>query len=200
MRSQLLLFVAHLPTIQESWKEMLPGGPDRDPPSPIQDDYMRSIGQLAQPTSVLNETVTGARLSRPHWPTQACRKSCPTGSLQDSQQPLLSGASTTDPPGWLFGQSQEKQQKWRDLPRRTGPSVDTWGPHRQVDSSKAQEGPGKLCDAKTLGHCPVRLLKDQLLGSCSSQQPTQVVSFPPSSYPSTVLRNLYLHLQVIHEL
>ncbi|KAF6317075.1 DEPP1 autophagy regulator [Rhinolophus ferrumequinum] len=208
MRSRLLLSVAHLPTIRESLEEILPGGPGQEPPASLSlDDYMRSIRQLAQPTSVLDESAARARLSRPHWPFRAKEKSCPTGSLQDistclcSQQPTLPGAGNADPLDWLFGQSQEKQLSWRDPPRRTGSSADPWGPHRQMDSSKAQGGPRRrLCDARVPGHSLARPSRDWHQGSWASGQHNQAAGPPPSSRPSSILRTLYTHLPVIHEL
>ncbi|XP_036121249.1 protein DEPP1 [Molossus molossus] len=208
MRSRLLLSVARLPTIWESWEEMLPGGPRQEPPaSSSTDDYMRSICQLVQPTSVLDEAAARDRPSRPRRSARACAKSCPTRSLQDvtthfsSQQPPPPGTSADDPLDWLFGQSQEKQPRCRGLPRRTGPSADRWGLHRQMESSTAQGGPkGKLCDARTPGHCLVRPLRDRHQSSWASWRPTQAAASPPSSRPSSVLRTLYLHLPVIHEL
>ncbi|XP_016062485.1 PREDICTED: protein DEPP [Miniopterus natalensis] len=208
MRSRLLLSVARLPTIRESWEEVLPGGPRQESPaSPSLEDYRRSIHQLAQPTSVLNEAAARTRPSKPHWHARACEKSCPTGSLQDittrfsGQQPPLPGASTADPLDWLFGQSQEKQPRFRDLPRRTGPSFDPWGPHRQMESREAPGGPrGKLYDAKAPGHCPVRPLRAWHQGSRASRQPILAATSLPSSHPSRVFRTLYLHLPVINEL
>lgn len=63
-----LLSVALLPTIRETSEEMLPGGAGEEPPaSPSLEDYVRSICQLAQPTSVLDETA--ARVRNPANPT-----------------------------------------------------------------------------------------------------------------------------------
>lgn len=205
MRPRLLL--SRLPTVWESWEEMLPGGPRQErPASPGVDDYVRSIHQLAQPTSVLNEAAARARPSRPPRSARACAKSCPSGSLQDvttrvsSQQPPRPGTSTDDPLDWLFGQSQEKQPRCRDLPR-TGPSADRWGLHRQMQTSKAQGCPkGKLCDARAPGHSLVRPLRDRHQSSWASWQPVPAAASPPSSRPSSVLRTFYLHLPVIHEL
>lgn len=208
MRSRLLLSVAHLPTIWESLEEILPGGPGQEPLASLSlDDYMRSIRQLAQPTSVLDQSAARARLSRPHWLFQAKEKSCPTGSLQDisicfcSQQPTLPGAGNADPLDWLFGQFQEKQLSWRDPPRRTGSSADPWGPHGQMDSSKAQGGPRRrLCDARVPGHSLARPSRDWHQGSWASGQHNQATASPPRSRPSSTLRALYTHLPVIHEL
>lgn len=208
MRSRLLLSVAHLPTIRESLEEILPGGPGQEPLASLSlDDYMRSIRQLAQPTSVLDESAARARRSRPHWLFRAKEKSCPTGSLQDistcfrSQQPTLPGAGNADPLDWLFGQSQEKQLSWRDPPRRTGSSTDPWGPHGQMDSSKAEGGPRRrLCDARVPGHSLARPSRDWHPGSWASGQHSQATASPPSSRPSSTLRALYAHLPVIQEL
>ncbi|XP_058398924.1 protein DEPP1 [Diceros bicornis minor] len=196
MRSRLLLSVAHLPTIRETSEEMLPGGSGQEAPaSPSLDDYVRSICQLAQPTSVLDMATARVRPSRPHRTAPACEKSCPTGSLQDitthfsGQQPAVPGPGTADPLDWLFGESQEKRPSRRDSPRRTGPSADPWSPHRQMDRGKARGTPkGRLCDARVLGHSLARPLRDGHQGS------------PHSPRPSSVLRTLYLHLPVIHEL
>lgn len=204
MRSRLLLSVAHLPTIRESWEEVLPGGPRQDPlVSPTLDDCRRSICQLAQPTSAQTEAAARARPSRRPWPGRAGEKSSPPGSFQDitthfsGQQP----PNTADPLDWLFGQSQEKQPRCRDLPRRTGPSVDPWGPHREMESSKPRGCPrGKLYDARAPGHYSVGPLRDWHQGSRAFWQPIGSSASPPSSRPSSVLRTLYLHLPVIHEL
>ncbi|EPY90182.1 protein DEPP [Camelus ferus] len=132
MRSRLLLSVAHLPTIRETSEEMLPGVPGEEPPaSPSLDDYVRSICQLAQPTSVLDEAAARARPSRPHRPARSCEKSRPTGSLRDittrfsGQQPALPGASPADPLDWLFGESQEKRPNSELPARNTGKGPQT---------------------------------------------------------------------------
>lgn len=207
MRSRLLLSVARLPTIRESWEEILPGGPGQELPASLSlDDYIRSICQLAQPTSVQDESAVRVQPGRSHWPFRARQKSCSTGTLQDittrlsSQQPALPEAGNTDPRDWLFGQSQEKQPSWRYPPRRTGPSADQWGPHRKMDSSKAQGGArGRLCDARTPGHSLARPSRDWHQGSWASGQYNHATAFPPSSRPSSTLRTLYLNLPVIHE-
>lgn len=173
MRSWLLLSVAHLPTIWERWEEMLPVGPGQESLASLSlDDYMRSTCQLLQPTSELNEATVRAQPSRPHWLVQECKKSYLTGSLQDttthfsSQHPPLPGASTAGALDWLLGQSQERQMRWKDLPRRTGLSVEPWGPHRQMNSSKVLRRPrGKLCDPRAPRHYLVRPLRDWNQGS-----------------------------------
>uniref|UniRef100_A0A8D2AWA9 DEPP autophagy regulator 1 n=1 Tax=Sciurus vulgaris TaxID=55149 RepID=A0A8D2AWA9_SCIVU len=212
MRSRLLLSVAHLPTIRETSEEMLPGGPWQDPPaSPSLDDYVRSICQLAQPTSVLDKVTARSRPSRPHRPAQDSEKSHPEASLQDStagfsgQQPTLPSAGTTDPLDWLFGESKRKEMNRRDLPRRTGPSAGHWGTHREMNSDKASASPrGRVCEARALGHSLTRPLQDvhesSNLKSWTSGQPSRVTTSPCKPRQSSVLRSLYLHLPVIHEL
>lgn len=212
MRSRLLLSVAHLPTIRETSEEMLPGVPGQEPPSsPSLDDYVRSICQLAQPTSVLDKATTRSRPSRPHRPAWASEKSHPAASLQDStasfshQQPTLPSAGTTDPLDWLFGESQRKKTNRRDLPRRTGPSAGHWGAHREMNSGKASESPrGRLCEARELRHSLTRLSQDvhqsSNLKSWTSGQPGQATTSPCNPRPSSILRSFFLHLPVIHEL
>lgn len=208
MRSRLLNSVAHMPTIRESQEEMLPGGLRQEPPtSPSLDDYVRSICQLAQPTSVLDKPAAKDRLRRPHWPAWASEESFPTRSPYDitthssTQQPTLPEAGTADPLDWLFGKSQEKKPSWRDTSRRTGFSADPWGLHRQMDSRKAQGVlRRRLCDARVQGHSLERPSWDWHLGFLASRKHDQAAAFPASSCPSSVLRTLYLHLPVIHEL
>ncbi|XP_006761478.1 PREDICTED: protein DEPP [Myotis davidii] len=196
MRSRLLLSVARLPTIRESWEEVLPGGPRQDPlASPSLDDYRRSICQLAQPTSALTEAAARARPSRCPWQARAGEQDFTTHF--SGQQP----PDTADPQGWLSGQSQEKQPRCRGLPRRTGPPADPGGPHREMESSKAGGCPrGELYDARAPRRCPVGPLRDWHQGSHASRQPIRATASPPSSRPSSILRTLYLHLPVIHEL
>uniref|UniRef100_A0A8C2RZ57 DEPP1 autophagy regulator n=1 Tax=Capra hircus TaxID=9925 RepID=A0A8C2RZ57_CAPHI len=195
MRSRLWLSVALLPTIRETSEEMLPGGAGEEPPaSPSLEDYVRSICQLAQPTSVLDETAARVRISRPPRPARSCAKSSPAGSLQDittrstGQQPSLPRTGPVDPLDWLFGESQEKQPSRRDVPRRTGPSADPWASRRQTDSGKAP------------GHSLQRTSRDWHQCSQASGQPGQDVGSPASPRHSSILRTLYLHLPVIHEL
>lgn len=212
MRSRLLLSVAHLPTIRETSEEILPGGPGQDPPaSPSLDDYVRSICQLAQPTSVLDKVTARSRSSRPHRPARTSEKSDPAASLQDStasfsgQQPTLPSAGTTDPLDWLFGESQRKETNRRDLLRRTGPSAGRWSAHREMNGGKASGSPrGRLCEAKALGHSLTRPSQDvhqsSNLKSWISGQPGRATAYPCNPRPSSILRSLYLHLPVIHEL
>ncbi|XP_057593341.1 protein DEPP1 [Hippopotamus amphibius kiboko] len=208
MKSRLLLSVAHLPTIREASEEMLPGGSGEEPPaSPSLDDYVKSICQLAQPTSMLDEAAARVQPSRPHRPARSREKSCSTGSLQDittrfsGQQPALPGTGTVDPLDWLFGKSQEKQPSSRDLPRRTGPSADPRASCRQMDSGKTRGAPrGRLSDARAPGHSLPRPLRDWHQCSQISMKPGQDAASSTSPRPSSILRTLYLHLPVIHEL
>lgn len=208
MRSRLLLPVAHLPTIQETSEEMLPGGPGQEPPaSPSLDDYVKSICQLAQPTSVLDMATARAQPSRTLRPAQAFKKNCPTESLQDitthfsGQQPAPTRDCTADPLDWLFGDSQEKQPSRRDPPRTTGSSADPWGPHRQMDGGKAQgTSRGRFCDASMQEHSLARPSRDWHQCSWASRQFSGAAASPPAPRPSSTLRTLYLHLPVIHEL
>ncbi|XP_075866318.1 protein DEPP1 [Microcebus murinus] len=205
MRSRLLLSVAHLPTIRETTEEMLPGGPGQEPPaSPSLDDYVRSICQLAQPTSVLDEATALGRSWPPHQLAQVCEKSSPAPALQDitarfsGQQPTLPEANTVDPLDWLFGESQEKLPSRRDLPRRTGP----WGLHRQMDGGKARGVPrGWLCEARVPGQSLAQPPRDGHQSSNPrSQTSGQLGQAVASPRPSSVLRTLYSLLPVIHEL
>uniref|UniRef100_A0A8C3YV11 DEPP autophagy regulator 1 n=1 Tax=Catagonus wagneri TaxID=51154 RepID=A0A8C3YV11_9CETA len=208
MRSRLLLSVPHLPTIRETSEEILPAGPGEEPPaSPSLDDYVRSICQLAQPTSVLDEAAARAWARRPHRPSRSCEKSHPAVSLRDitthfsGQQPALPRAGTADPLDWLFGESQEKQPSRRDLPRRTGLPADPQAPCRLTDSSKTQGGPkGRLCEARAAGHSLERPLRDWHQCAPASVQPGRDAVSPTSPRSSSILRTLYLHLPVIHEL
>ncbi|XP_032288331.1 protein DEPP1 [Phoca vitulina] len=208
MRSRLLLPVAHLPTIRETLEEMLPGGPGQEPlASPSLNDYVKSICQLAQPTSVLDVATARAQPSRSPRPARTFQKSCPAESLRDittrfsGQQPAPPGDGTADPLAWLFGESQEKRPSRRDPPRRTGFSADSWGLHRQMDSGKARGTPrGRLWDARVQGHSPVRPSRDWHQGSGASRQLCGAAASPLAPRPSSTLRTLYLHLPVIHEL
>ncbi|KAL0615788.1 Protein DEPP [Plecturocebus cupreus] len=211
MRSRLLLSVAHLPTIRETTEEMLLGGPRQEPPSsPSLDDYVRSISRLAQPTSVLDKATAQGQPRPPHRPAQACRKGHPAVSLRDitarfsGQQLTLPTADAVDPLDWLFGEFQENQPSQRDL-SQTGPSAGLWGPHRQMDSGKAKGAPrGRLCEARMLGRSLAKPPQDGQqssdLRSWTSGQPGQATASPHSPRPGSVLRTLYLHLPVIHEL
>lgn len=191
---------------------MLPGGPGQDPPaSPSLDDYVRSICQLAQPTSVLDKVTARSQPSRPHRPAWNSEKSHPAGSLQDrtanfsGQQTTLPSAGTTDPLDWLFGESQRRETNRRDLPRRTGLSAGHWGVHREMNSGKSSGSPrGRLSETRALGKSLTRPSQDvhqsSNLKSWTSGQPGRATASTCNPRPSSILRSLYLHLPVIHEL
>ncbi|XP_029788015.1 protein DEPP1 [Suricata suricatta] len=208
MRSRLLAPVAHLPTIRETSEETLSGGPGQEPlGSPSLDDYVKSICQLAQPTSVLDTTAPRAQLSRPPQPAQAFEKSRPTESLQDitarfsGQQPAAPRGGVADPLDWLYGESREKQPSRRDPARQTGCSADPRGPHRHMDGGKARGTPrGRPCDARVQGHSLARPSRDWHQGSWPSRPFCGTAASPPLPRHSSTLRTLYLHLPVIHEL
>lgn len=211
MRSQLLLSVDHLPTIRETSEEMLPARPGQEPPaSPSLDDYVRSICQLAQPTSVLDKVTARGQPNRSPWIARASGKSHQASTLLDSspcfsdQQPTLPSAGIADPLDWLFGESQEKQPNRRDLPRGTCTSPGHRNAYRQINSSKARGAPReRLCEARVPGRSLARPSQDghqsSSVQSCTSGQPSRATIVPCHSRPSSILRSLYLHLPVIHE-
>ncbi|KAM5139642.1 protein DEPP1 [Callospermophilus lateralis] len=212
MRSRLLLSVAHLPTIRETSEEILPGGTGQDPPaSPSLDDYVRSICQLAQPTSLLDKVTARSQPSRPHRSAQSSKKSHPAASLQDNtasfsgQQSTLPSAGTTDPLDWIFGESQRNETNKRDLLRRTGPSAGHWSAHSEANSGKPSGSPRRrLFEARAFGHSLTRPSQDvhqsSNLNNWTSGQPGGATASPCNPRPSSILRSLYLHLPVIHEL
>ncbi|CAO2606294.1 Protein DEPP [Lemmus lemmus] len=204
MRSRLLLPVPHLPTIRETSEELSHGAPGPEPPtSPSLDDYVRSICQLAQPTSVLDKVIARNQLQRPYRPAWTREKRCQVESQGDSS-PCFSSLHTPLPsPGsdnpldWLFGKSQEQQTDRRDLPNGTS-SSDHWGVHTQMDKDT-----GRLCEARVpeyslgrkSGHRQTSNLK-----SWTSRKSHQALASVPGSRPSGILSTLYFHLPVIHEL
>lgn len=198
MRSRLLVPVAHLPTIRETSEEMLPGGPGQEPlASPSLDDYVKSICQLAQPTSVLDAAAARAQVGRPPQPAGSFEKSGPPESLQDittrfsGQQPAPPRDGAADPLDWLYGESQEKRPSRRNPVRRTGSSVDPWGPHRHVDGGKARGTPrGRLCDARVQGHSLARPSRDWHQGSWPSRPLCGTAASPPPPRHSSTLRTL----------
>lgn len=208
MRSRLLLSVAHLPTIRETWEEPPPGASGLEPPaSPSLDDYVRSIRELAQPTSMLDEAGARVRPRRPFRPAGGFETNCPTGSLLDitarfsGQQPALPRILATDPLDWLFGECKEKQANQREPLRRTGPPADSWALRRQVDSGKVRGSPrGRLCEARGPENSLARVSRDCHWDSCASRHPGRVLASPRGSRPSGTLRTGCLHLPVIHEL
>ncbi|KAM4852668.1 protein DEPP1 [Thomomys bottae] len=195
MRSRLLLSMAHLPTIRETSEEILAGGSGQEPSaSPSLDDYVRSICQLAQPTSMLDNIAARGRLNRPHWPARANEKSGPVVTKLDrtscfsGQLPTAPSAGTAEPLDWLFGDSQEKQPN-KGLPMGTSPTAGHWDTCRHTDRSKAR---GRSWEA--------RALSQDRHQSRTSEPPGRATAASCSPRPSSILRSLYLHLPVIHEL
>lgn len=186
----------------------MPGGPGQEPlGSPSLDDYVKSICQLAQPTSVLDAVTAKDQLSRTPQSARAFKKSCPTESLQDittrfsGQQPAVPRDGAADPLDWLYGESQEKRPSRRDPARRTGSSADPQGSHRHMDGGKAQGTPrGRPCDARVQGHSLAGPSRDWPQGSWPSRPLCGTAASPPPPRHSSTLRTLYLHLPVIHEL
>lgn len=207
MRSRLLLPVPHLPTIRESTEELCHGAPGQEPPtSPGLDDYVRSICQLAQPTSVLDKVTVWSRPNRPYRPAWTREKRPQAESLGDSPaclgspQPTLPSPGTENPLDWLFGKSQEQQANGRDLPDGADPS-DHWGVHRQVDMCKDTE---RLCEARvpecSLGRKSGPRHHTSNLKSWTCRRSCQALASVSNSRPTSVLSTLCLHLPVIHEL
>lgn len=176
MRSRLLLSEAHLPTIRETSEEMLPVGTGQEPPaSPSLDDYVRSICQLAQSTSVLG--VPTAR--------GPCRSLEDITTYLRGQQPALHGAGTSDPLHCLFGESQGRWPSRRELPRTTGPSAESRGPCGQMDSSKAGEASrGRLCDARSPRHFLARPSREWHQGSLTPRQSGRAAASPMRPSPA----------------
>ncbi|XP_042552319.1 protein DEPP1 [Dipodomys spectabilis] len=202
MRSRLLLSVAQLPTIRETSEEMVAGGPGQEPTaSPSLDDYVRSLCQLAQPASVLDKIAARGWTNRPHPPAQANEKSRLAVTRLDKtpcfsgQLPTAPSAGTADPLDWLFGESQVKQPN-KGLSRATSSSDGHWDAHRPMDRSKAR---GRPCEVRALEHSLARPSRDRQQ-SWISEQPGRVTLASCSPRPSSILRSLYLHLPVIHEL
>ncbi|XP_005411840.1 PREDICTED: protein DEPP [Chinchilla lanigera] len=193
MRSRLLLSVAPLPTIRETSEEMLPADPGPEPPaSPSLEDYVKSICQLAQPTTVLDKATTQGRASRPHWAARDRGRS-PASFPQEispffsGPRPTLPSAGAADPLDWLFGESQKKQSL-PDLPRAAVPSARPWGTHRQADRSKARTPERSLVTPSQHGHQSASLRSRTFSASRCSPR------------PSSILRSVYSQLPVIHEL
>ncbi|XP_059114433.1 protein DEPP1 [Peromyscus eremicus] len=205
MRSRLLLPVPHLPTIRETSEELSHGAPEQEPPtSPSLDDYVKSICQLAQPTSVLDKVIVQSQPHRPYRPAWTREKRRQAESLGDSPpcfsslQPTLPSPGTDNPLDWLFGKSQEQQTDRRDLPNGTS-SFGHGGVHKQMDKDM-----GRLCEARvpeySLGRKSGHRQQTSNLKSWTSRKSHQASASVSGSRPSSLLSTLYLHLPVIHEL
>lgn len=203
MRSRLLLPVTHLPTIRETSEELSHGAPGQEPPtSPSLDDYVRSICQLAQPTSVLDKAIVRNQPQRPYRPAWTREKRCQIESQGDSSpcfsslQPPLPSPGNDNPLDWLFGKSQEQTDR-RDLPTGTS-SSDHWGVHKQMDKA-----PGRLHEAR-VPECSLArksgCRQTSNLKNWTSRKSHQALASVSGSRPSGILSTLYLHLPVIHEL
>lgn len=204
MRSRLLLPVPHLPTIRETSEELSHGAPGQEPPtSPSLDDYVRSICQLAQPTSVLDKVIVRNQPQRPYRPAWTREKRCQVESQEDSSpcfsslQPPLPSPGNGNPLDWLFGKSQEQQTDRRDLPNGTS-SSDHWGVHKQMDKATGRLREARVPECslgRKSGHRQTSNLKNW-----TSRKSHQALASVSGSRPSGILSSLYLHLPVIHEL
>lgn len=204
MRSRLLLPVPHLPTIRETSEELSHGAPGQEPPtSPSLDDYVRSICQLAQPTSVLDKVIVRNQPQRPYRSAWTREKRCQVESQGDnspcfsSLQPPLPSPGNDNPLDWLFGKSQEQQTDRRDLPNGTS-SSDHWKVHKQMDKATGRLREARVPECfleRKLGHRQTSNLK-----SWTSRKSHQALASVSGSRPSGILSTLYLHLPVIHEL
>lgn len=193
MRSRLLLSVAPLPTIRETSEEMLPSDPGQEPPaSPRLEDYVRSICQLAQPTTVLDKVTLWGRPSRAHQEVQV-RERSPASSSKESSAgfnspwPTLPSAGAADPLNWLFRESQEKQSA-TDFPWMAAPSARPRSVHRPTDSGKA----------RMPGWSLVMPFKHRHQGASMQSRTSLASRCSPRS--SSILRTLCSQLPVIHEL
>ncbi|CAH7182355.1 protein DEPP1 [Phodopus roborovskii] len=205
MRSRLLLPVPHLPTIRETSEELSHGAAGQEPPtSPSLDDYIRSICQLAQPTSVLDKVAVRSRPHSPYRPAWTREKRCQAESLADSSPcfsslpPPLSSPGTDNPLDWLFGKSQEQQADGRDPTSGPG-SSDHGSVHRQME-----EYTGRLCETRLPENSPGRTSgpRQQTSNrkSWTARKSHQALATVSGSRPSGILSTLCLHLPVIHEL
>ncbi|XP_074088753.1 protein DEPP1 [Macrotis lagotis] len=229
MRSRLLISVALLPTISETSEMMMLGGTQTKDElqsdllsSQSLDDYVKSICQLAQPTSVLD----GAQRLPYNRPRKPCRirgktsndvvsaslneKSTPTSSLQDitahfsGQQPALTLGSNTDPLDWLFGESQPKRQSWKDALRRTSLTTDPSPLHKQTETGKSRVARrNRVCEAKIPGGPPTKLSSEWGKALEKRIQPSMLntaLEHSRSSHQGRISRSLNSNLPVIYEL
>lgn len=188
-----------MPTIRETSEELSHGPPGQEPPSsPSLDDYVRSICQLAQPTSVLDKVIARSQPNRPYRPEKRCQdESLGEGTpCFSSLQHTLPSLGTENPLDWLFGKSQEAQTDRRDPPNGTRFS-DHWGVHKQMDM-------GRLCEPRipeySLGRKSGQRNQTSNLKSRTSRKPRPASASVSSSCPSSILSTLCSHLPVIHEL
>ncbi|XP_027703202.1 protein DEPP1 [Vombatus ursinus] len=229
MRSRLLISVALLPTISETSEMMMLGGAQAKDElqndllsSQSLDDYVKSICQLAQPTSVLD----GAQRLPYNRPRKPCRlrgktfndvaaashseKSSPTSSLQDitarfsGQHPTLTLGDNIDPLDWLFGESQPKRQSWKDALRRTGLSTDPSPLHKQTETGKSRVARRvRACEAKTPGSPLTKLSGEWGKAWEKRTQPSMLNSaldYSSSPHQGRIPRSLNSNLPVIYEL
>ncbi|XP_007478166.2 protein DEPP1 [Monodelphis domestica] len=228
MRSRLLISVALLPTISEASEMLLLGGTQAKSDelqsdllsSQSLDDYVKSICQLAQPTSVLD----GAQRLPYTRPWRPCKlrgktfndaslashseKSCPTSSLQDitarfsGQNLTLPLGNNTDPLDWLFGESQTKRQSWKDALRRTGSATDPSPLHKQTETGKSRVARRvRACEAKVSGGPLGKLSTDKALEKRT--QPSALnaaLEYSSNSHQGRIPRSLNSNLPVIYEL
>ncbi|XP_073209196.1 protein DEPP1 isoform X1 [Lepidochelys kempii] len=145
MRSRRLISVTHLPTISETGEMLFVGGSHAQAEEPLAglDEYVQSISQLAQPSSLSSGLPCPCQGSqnKPHKLQRAQGKVAQSGvalpspekvqgnaaSLQDitaqfNQQHNLQGLTgSADPLAWLFGFSEAKEQS-PGLRKRASPS------------------------------------------------------------------------------
>ncbi|XP_072484537.1 protein DEPP1 [Notamacropus eugenii] len=229
MRSRLLISEALLPTISETSEMMMLGGTQAKDElqsdllsSQSLDDYVKSICQLAQPTSVLD----GAQRLPYNRPRKPCRlrgktfsdvpsaspseKSSPTSSLQDitarfsGQHPTLTLSNNIDPLDWLFGESQPKRQSWKDALRRTGLSTDPSPLHKQTETGKSRVTRRvRACETKIPGGPLTKLSSEWGKVSERRTQPSMLnaaLNYSSSPHQGRIPRSLNSNLPVIYEL
>ncbi|XP_043845112.1 protein DEPP1 [Dromiciops gliroides] len=229
MRSRLLISVALLPTISETSEMMMLGGTQAKDElksdllsSQSLDDYVKSICQLAQPTSVLD----GAHRLPCNRPRKPCRlrgktfndvaaashseMSSPNSSLQDitacfsGQQPALTLGNNIDPLDWLFGESQPKRQSRKDSLRRTGLSTDPSSLHKQSEMGKSRVTRRvRAYEAKVPGSPLTKLSSEWSKAWERITQPSTVntaLEYSSSPHQGRRPRSLNSYLPIIYEL
>ncbi|XP_050816296.1 protein DEPP1 [Gopherus flavomarginatus] len=145
MRARRLISMTHLPTISETGEMLFLGGSHAQAEEPLAglDEYVQSISQLAQPSSLSSGLPCPCQNSqnKPDKPQRARAKVAQSGvalpspekvqdnaaSLQDitaqfnQQHSPLGLTGCTDPLAWLFGLSEAKEQS-PGLRRRVSPA------------------------------------------------------------------------------